>query len=67
MTTSHPTDIEFYANHTDEQIEAVVERMTATSAYIAINSGSDHFLALEAMSTANAAWTALQIRKARAA
>lgn len=45
--TTSPTEISFYANHTDAQIEAVIAKSAISGSYIAANSGADHPLAAE--------------------
>jgi len=57
-----PTDVEFYADHTDEALTSIVAKYTADSAYIAQFSGVGHPLSIEALAIANAAWGALVTR-----
>ena len=64
--TISPTEVEFYANHTDDSLRTIKAKYTADSAYIAQFSGADHPLSVEAMRIANAAWAALVIRNAKA-
>ena len=64
--TISPTEVEFYANHTDESLRTIKAKYTADSAYIAQFSGADHPLSVEAMRIANAAWAALTIRNNQA-
>lgn len=65
MTTNRtisPTEIDFFANHSDETLRKIVADKTADSAYVAMNSGADHPIAIEMMSIANAAWGQLALR-----
>jgi cytochrome c biogenesis factor len=42
-----PTEISFYANHSDAQLEACITKAAQSGSYIAANSGADHPLAVE--------------------
>lgn len=42
-----PTEISFYANHSDAQLEACIAKSAADGMYIASYSGADHPLAVE--------------------
>jgi cytochrome c biogenesis factor len=59
-----PTQIDFYASHTDAQIEAVIAKAASSGSYIAANSGADHPLAVEYAAMWAAATGALLLRLA---
>jgi hypothetical protein len=58
MTTNtiSPTNPAWYANHSDADLDTIIERYTAQSAAIHMNGAPE--LAMEAMAIANAAWAA---------
>lgn len=59
-----PTDVDFYADHTNEALDSIVDRYLATSLDIALMNGNDHPLVAEALEIAHAALLALTLRKA---
>ena len=65
VPTISPTDVEFYSpeTHSDETLRSIHARYTETWAYIAMNEGEDHPLAIEADAIAQAAITALHQRE----
>lgn len=61
-TTTCPTEINFFANHSTDSLRSLVETHTTDGRWIAINSGPDHPLAVENLRIANAAWGQLVLR-----
>jgi hypothetical protein len=61
-TFTSPTEIDFFAGHSTASLRKIVDQKTAESAYVAMNSGADHPIAVEMMSIANAAWGQLVLR-----
>lgn len=64
VQTISPTEVDYYADHTTEALERIVASYTDQSLSIALGSGADHPLSIEAMQIANAAWFQIELREA---
>lgn len=56
ITTTSPTEIDYYADHDSVTLRSIIQRYDAQGASIAVNSGADHPLVAECIAISTAAF-----------